>query len=948
MPHLDNLGLKDNPFKKNNDYRYYYADQNRAQILEATEHQIEFSSNVQVIIGDPGMGKSHLLNTLAHRLDNNWRIATIQVNEQVDTLSLIHEILEAFGGKIDAGEELLEALENQLSDTLQLGFKPVLFLDNAHYLSVDSIRFLLQLSQQQQDDEPYIKIVLFAGAEITENLQSSELRAFRDAIHIAHLEALDKEGVSGYLRHKLAIVGFDRESPFTPRIIDSIFKDSQGIPEKVDFYANKFLASSGKAADYITEDESAATESVAVQDEALWQEADIQDDRIDQAEQQLNRLTEKFDEIEKLTEPSSHDGEFNESEEDSYNSEVSDFLTSSEENEPPQQASVLSRMMIPGAVIAVVVLAIIVIFSVFNHPSDLSQNKQLTEEEQIELLPLELPVQNNNSGGNKTKQQNSSSAQSDAGSVKNQETKKVLNAPVPMQEKTVSQEVNQLPELSEPVDTSKPLLVEKSEQQPDQKNVQQKAETAASISLSDQAAARNRNDAIQVESSSAAGIPELKSVEPEPVIGSSKRQTITIIGRKLQPDSRLIVSWGKNSKIFSAAQTPEQWQYINSNKVKLQLTTGIETETWRVIAENPGGQRSSVLVFDVVKPFIANMAITAIAPEPVPGSNKRQIITIKGQGFTPKTVIELKWDKNNKHFSSSLSPEQFKYISSNEIRLYITTGTQERKWKVTAKEPQSGATSHFSFTVRNQLKENQKTKIASTPVSSQIKQEAWISQQPDSAYTVQLFSSYEQQAIEGFVQKYALQGNIARFASQRDGKTWFSLIYGSFATKPAAEKAVSGLNPQLRKTKPWIRTFASIKLQLAENKKTAATETSKVTKARPDSVPVNISGSVSKAVSKTKDEAWIWTQSPADYTLQLVALSSESSIKAYISRYHLDDQAVYFKYLKNGKPLYILIYGSYANKASAEQAAQQLKGKISGSKPWIRRFSDIHNIMTVQ
>lgn len=944
MSHLDNLGLKDNPFKKNNDYRYYYADQNRAQILEAIEHQIEFSSNVQVIIGDQGMGKSHLLNTLAHRLDNNWRIATIQVNEQVDTLSLIHEILQAFGGKINTGEELLEALENQLSDILQLGFKPVLFLDNAHYLSVDSIRFLLQLSQQQQDDEPYIKIVLFAGVEITESLQSSELRAFRDAIHIAHLEALDKEGVSGYLRHKLAIVGFDRESPFTPRIIDSIFKESQGIPEKVDFYANKFLVSSGKAADYITEDESDTTESEAVQDEALWHEADMQDDRIDQAEQQLNRLTEKFDEIEKLTESASHDRDFNASEEASYNSEAQDFLNSTDEIEPPQQASVISRMMIPGAVIAVVILAIIVIFSVFNHSSDSGQGKQLTEEEQIELLPLELPVQNENSVVNQTEQQNVSSIQSDAGSVKNNETKKVLNVPVPVQEKTVSREANQLSELPEPVDTSKPLLVEK----PEQKKVQRQAESADSMSLSEQTAAQSRNDSVQPQSSPAANIPELKSVVPEPVIGSNKRQTITIIGHKLQPDSRLVVSWGKNSKVFSADQTPEQWQYINSNKVKLQLTTGIETQTWQVIAENPAGQRSGVLMFDVVKPFIANMAITAIAPEPVPGSNKRQVITIKGQGFTPKTVIELKWDKNNKHFSSSLSPEQFKYINNNEIRLYITTGTQERKWKVTAKEPQSGATSHFSFTVSNQPKQSQKTKIASTRVTSQIKEDSWISQQPDNAYTVQLFSSYEQQAIERFVQKYALQGNLARFISQRDGKTWFSLIYGSFATKQAAEKAVSGLNSELRKTKPWIRTFASIKLQLAENKKNTSAVNSKVTKPRADSATVNSSGSVSKAVSKIKNEAWIWTQSPADFTLQLVALSNESAIKAYISRYHLADQAVYFKYIKNDKPLYILIYGSYAKKASAEQAAQQLKSKISGSKPWIRHFSDIHNMMTVQ
>ena len=932
MPHLDNLGLKDNPFKKNNDYRYYYADQNRAQILEATEHQIEFSSNVQVIIGAQGMGKSHLLNTLAHRLDNNWRIATIQVNEQVDTLSLIHEILEAFGGKINAGEELLEALENQLSDILQLGFKPVLFLDNAHHLSIDSIRFLLQLSQQQQDDEPYIKIVLFADVEITESLQSSELRAFRDTIHIAHLEALDKEGVSGYLRHKLAIVGFDRESPFTPRIIDSIYKNSQGIPEKVDFYANKFLASSGKAADYITEDESSVTESIAVQDEGLWQDADIKDDRIDQAEQQLNRLTEKFDEIEKLTEPGSLNEELIDRKEQSYHSDATDFFSDGETEEATEQPSLLSRLMIPVAVTAVIILAIVSIMVVFNHSSDTEQAN--SSEEEIELLPLELPVQKKDTAGGTTEKQNKFSTPADMASVNKQAIKKTVKPPLPVQEKPVVKETKALPKLSVPVDTSRPLLVEKT----GQSKAQHTRQEADNTVMSEPAVVQNKLEVSQTKT--VKSIPELKSVEPEPVIGSKKRQTITIIGDKLQPDSRLIVTWGKNSKVFSADKTPEQWQYINSKKIKLQLTTGIENRTWQISAENSAGQRSRPLAFDVVKPFIANMAITDILPEPVPGSNKRQVITIKGQGFTPKTVIELKWDKNNKHFSSSLSPEQFEYVSSKEIHLHITTGTKERKWKVIAKDPDSSATSHFSFEVKNPLKEKPETSAAVKQLSPQIKDETWISRQPDSAYTMQLFSSWEPQAIERFVHKYALQDNIARFASQRDGKTWFSLVYGSYAGKQAANNAVSALPPDLRKTRPWIRTFASIKQQLADNN-------NKASRAGPEKSR-QVSASVSKVIPKTKDEAWIWTQSPADYTLQLVALSSENAIKAYISRYHLGDQAVYFKYLKKAKPLYILIYGSYANKAAAEQAAQQLKGKISGTKPWIRRFSAIHKMLTIQ
>ena len=373
--------------------------------------------------------------------------------------------------------------------------------------------------------------------------------------------------------------------------------------------------------------------------------------------------------------------------------------------------------------------------------------------------------------------------------------------------------------------------------------------------------------------------------------------------------------------------------------MRLELTTGIETSSWQVIAENANGQRSKPLIFDVVKPFIAKMSINLISPDPVPGNNKRQSIIIKGQGFTPQTVIELKWDKNNKHFSARLSPDQFEYISSNEIRLRINTGTKERKWKVAAKDPASGAISTASFEVKNKVVSEAPTNASdaseSTSVSllSLIKDTDWIRQQADNHYTIQLFSSYEQQAIDRFVKKYALQGDIARFSSKRNGKTWFSLIYGSFTTKQAANDVIVGLHPDLRK---------QLSANQSDNTKIIPAATN------PDitQVPKAVTKTSSATGDKIKDEAWIWTQSPADYTLQLVALSSRSSIDTYIRKYQLGSQAVSFKFIKNGKPLYVLIYGSYPNKASAAKAALTLSKKISGTKPWVRNFADIHSMMT--
>ncbi|HHA19468.1 MAG TPA: hypothetical protein ENK70_07170, partial [Methylophaga sp.] len=244
--------MKENPFNNNTSQQFFYADQSRAQIMESTEHLIEFSNNLQVIIGAQGVGKSHFLEALKTRKGNNWQVVIIQDVAKYDTLSLIQTIMNDFGAHPDGDVELLEVLENQLSEIIQLGSKPLLLIDDAQNLSTDSIRFLLQLSQQELNDEPYIHIVLFSTSIITDVLQSPEFKDYRDSVHIAILDNFDKEGVSGYLRHKLAVAGFNRESPFTPRIIDSIYNDSTGNPEKINFFAEKFLASSGKGENYIS------------------------------------------------------------------------------------------------------------------------------------------------------------------------------------------------------------------------------------------------------------------------------------------------------------------------------------------------------------------------------------------------------------------------------------------------------------------------------------------------------------------------------------------------------------------------------------------------------------------------------------------------------------------------------------------------------------------------
>ena len=434
-------------------------------------------------------------------------------------------------------------------------------------------------------------------------------------------------------------------------------------------------------------------------------------------------------------------------------------------------------------------------------------------------------------------------------------------------------------------------------------------------------------------------VPKLKSVEPEPVIGSNNRQYITIIGKNLEKDTRLMVSWAGNMKEFSEAQTPEQWHYVNKNKIKLHVSTGITSQQWTVAAKNADDLQSSDIHFDVVKPFISKLSIKGVSPNPFIGSNKRQAVSIEGEGFSKQTVIELRWDKNKKHFSSRLTPSQFEYINSSQIKLFIATGIKERKWTVVAISP-TGKTSTSSFLVVNQPLENKKDVQSSA--DNRIKDETWLKQQVDTNYTIQLFGSHDKYAIDELVKKYALNGDILRYTNQRNGQNWYTMTYGNYTSKQIAESAVTMLDPALTKT-PWVRNFASIKDQLsAQVTKSPANMPKEKLKQVTQTVQ---SGLPEKAVSGNRDEAWIWTQNPADYTIQLIALSTEAGIKNYMNKHAIKSKSAYFKTVRNGKELYVLIYGRYADKTSAQQASKQLAATIKDIKPWVRNFLAVHGMM---
>ena len=89
-------------------------------------------------------------------------------------------------------------------------------------------------------------------------------------------------------------------------------------------------------------------------------------------------------------------------------------------------------------------------------------------------------------------------------------------------------------------------------------------------------------------------------------------------------------------------------------------------------------------------------------------------------------------------------------------------------------------------------------------------------------------------------------------------------------------------------------------------------------------------------------KAWLWSQDPRRYTLQLLGGRNDKSIQAFIRKYKLRDKAIYFHTNHNQRNWHALVYGSYNNRSEALQAIKNLPAAIQKTSPWARSFASIH------
>jgi len=247
-------GFVEKPFSLTPDPKFLYRSPSHAGAFELLQYAIRRREGFVVITGDIGTGKTTLCRALLEQIDRTTFTALV-LNPFLSEEDLLKRILQDFG--VVTREEaksgaLSRASKQELIDTLYdflLGLVPlkasaVLIIDEAQNLPLSVLEQIRILSNLETDKEKLLQIILVGQLNLQSLLRAPELRQLDQRVSIRYqLEPLDRDGVAGYVAHRLAIAGGSGSVGFTTRALEMVYRLTSGIPRLINLICDRALLS---------------------------------------------------------------------------------------------------------------------------------------------------------------------------------------------------------------------------------------------------------------------------------------------------------------------------------------------------------------------------------------------------------------------------------------------------------------------------------------------------------------------------------------------------------------------------------------------------------------------------------------------------------------------------------------------------------------------------------
>jgi len=238
--------LKENPFKLAPNPDYLFLGSGHEEALAHLKYGISQGEGFISITGKPGVGKTITCMAFITSLDEKNEVAYIS-NPILSSKQLLSKIFRKF--KISSAKykdkNLLNAFYSFLMEKRRSGKRVVLIIDDAEKLERDTIEQIRLLSNLETNRDKLIQIVLVGQPELTEMLNSYELRQIGQRISVNfHINPLTFLETKDYIFHRLNVASHGTRIEFDQSVFRHIFRYSGGIPRLVNIACDKVMLTS--------------------------------------------------------------------------------------------------------------------------------------------------------------------------------------------------------------------------------------------------------------------------------------------------------------------------------------------------------------------------------------------------------------------------------------------------------------------------------------------------------------------------------------------------------------------------------------------------------------------------------------------------------------------------------------------------------------------------------
>jgi general secretion pathway protein A len=243
--YLSFYGLREAPFAPTPDPKFLFQSARHREALAQLIYGVRERKGFIVLTGEIGTGKTTLLRTLLERLDPTTPVAYVH-NSALGIEGLLEYILQDWGVKSTAtthAQRLFE-LNEFLIDQHHKGMSPVLVIDEAQNLTIETLEAVRLLSNFETTSQKLMQILLVGQPELREKLNRPELRQLKQRVGLrCHIAALSPEETRQYVRHRLRIAGAIDAGIFSDAAIQKIFEYSEGTPRVINIVCDHCLLS---------------------------------------------------------------------------------------------------------------------------------------------------------------------------------------------------------------------------------------------------------------------------------------------------------------------------------------------------------------------------------------------------------------------------------------------------------------------------------------------------------------------------------------------------------------------------------------------------------------------------------------------------------------------------------------------------------------------------------